>query len=184
MSYVSEARKFVGAPAKLSPDWSLEPVSASDLIEVYGYYQTVSGGLLPEALDRLHGEFDDRSLADLYKENGLFRQRDIYALRYQGNAAKALIDVQSSDFGLNLSEITNSISVYLIDPQPEYFDMIRFAVYHLALEKDKMSAPVMVFPNTYLNSCGFNTDKEYTMWTLNVPQGMESYMTWMNRYCK
>lgn len=183
MSYVSEARKFFDAPAKLPTNWVLESATASDLIEFYGYYQMISGGLLPEALDMVPADFDDQSLAEIYQENGLSRRRNLYALRYLG-APKALIDVQFSDFGLNLSEITNSISVYMIDPQIKYFDMVRFAVNDLAIQNDKMSVPVMVFPNTYLLNCGFEADKEYIMWTINVPDSIESYMTWMNRCCR
>ncbi len=183
MSYVSEARKFFGADSDLPPDWTLAPSVSSDLIEFYGYYQMISGGLLPEALDLVPECFDDQSLAETYQESGMLRQRTLYTLSCQGDPV-ALIDVQSSDVGLNLSEITNSITVYLINPQVEYFEMIRFAVRELAELNSKTTVPLMVFPNTYLGRCGFDADKEYTMWALNVPDGMESYMDWMNRCCR
>ncbi len=182
LSYVNEARRFVGGPAKLANGWILEPASISDLIEFHGYYQNVSGGLLPNVLDMVPEEFGDQTLTEAYEANGLTRKRKLHVLRYE-NTPKALIDVQSSDLGLNLSEITNAITVYLIDPSPDYFDMVRFAIHKFALQQNKMSDPVMFFPNNYLNLCGFHADKEYTLWCLDISLGSESYMAWMNRYC-
>lgn len=183
LSYINEARKFIGPFEELVDGWTLEPATTSDLAEFNGYYQNISGGLLPNVLDMLPGEFDDQTLTETYKSNGLIRKRELHVLRYQ-STPKALIDVQSSDFGLNLSEITNAITVYLIDPSPDYFDMLRFAIHKFALQHNKMSDPVMFFPNSYLNLCGFHVDKEYTLWSLDISLGSESYMLWMNRYCR
>ncbi|MDX2494329.1 MAG: hypothetical protein QNK27_05160 [Desulfuromusa sp.] len=183
LSYINEARKFIGPLEELVDGWTLEPATTSDLVEFHGYYQNISGGLLPDVLDMVPGQFDDQTLTETYKSNGLIRKREIHVLRYQ-NTPKALIDVQSSDFGLNLSEITNAITVYLIDPSPDYFDMLRFAIHKFALQHNKMSDPVMFFPNSYLNLCGFHVDKEYTLWSLDISSGSESYMVWMNRYCR
>ncbi|MCD6187083.1 MAG: PilZ domain-containing protein [Desulfuromusa sp.] len=182
-SYINEARRFMGGPVGLEKDWSLEPAEKNDLEEFCGYYKKTSEGMLPEALDLLPEDLGDQTMTEAYKANGLSRRRELLALRYQ-NSPKALIDIQSTGIGLNLSEITNAITVYLIDPKPEYFDMVRFAICDQALKREKASDPVMVFPNSFLNSCDFHVDKEYTMWTLNVPQGMESYMAWMNRFCR
>ncbi|MFK5925376.1 MAG: hypothetical protein QM483_01985 [Desulfuromusa sp.] len=182
LSYINEARRFIGAPAKLTSGWTLEPATISDLVEFHGYYQNISGGLLPNVLDMVPEELGDQTLTETYKANGLARKRELHVLRYQ-NTPKALIDVQSTDLGLNLSEITNAITVYLIDPSPEYFDMVRFAIHKFALQQNKMSDPVMFFPNNYLNLCGFHVDKEYTLWSLDISLGSESYMAWMNRYC-
>jgi hypothetical protein len=183
MSYLSEARKFFGTAEKLPPGWALTTTAAPDLLEFYGYYQMISGGLLPEALDLVPEYFADQSLSETYQKSGMLRQRTLYTLSCLG-APIALLDVQSSDVGLNLSEITNSIAAYLIDPQVDYFEMLRFAVRELARQHDKTTVPLMVFPHTYLGDCDFEADKEYTMWTLNVPEGMESYMNWMNRCCR
>jgi len=127
-------------------------------------------------------EFGNQTLTETYQACGLTRKRELHVLRCQGNP-KALIDVQSSDIGLNLSEITNAITVYLIDPSPDYFEMVSFAVHEFASQRNKMSDPVMVFPNSFLTNCNFHVDKEYTLWCLDISLGSESYMDWMNRYC-
>jgi hypothetical protein len=71
----------------------------------------------------------------------------------------------------------------MIDPSPDYFDMICFAILKFAMQQGKMSDPVMAFPSNYLETCGFHVDKEYTLWCLDISLGSESYMDWMNRYC-
>ncbi len=182
-SYVKEARRFAESSTELSCDWTLETATASDIGEFYQYYKATFGGLLPDALDMVPDGFDDQTLAETFQVNGLIRQRELHVLRYQG-LPKSLIDVQSSDFGLNLSEITNSISVFMIELNPEYFDSVCSAVANLALNHKKLSDPVMFFPNNYLSLCGRKADKEYILWALDIAQGVESYMTWMNRYCR
>jgi len=182
LSYVSEARRFIGTQTGLADNWTLEPAAISDLTEFHGYYQSISGGLLPEVLDMTAEEFGNQTLTETYQACGLTRKRELHVLRCQGNP-KALIDVQSSDIGLNLSEITNAITVYLIDPSPDYFEMVSFAVHEFASQRNKMSDPVMVFPNSFLSDCNFHVDKEYTLWCLDISLGSESYMDWMNRYC-
>jgi hypothetical protein len=182
-SYVKEARKFSNAPASLAEGWTLEPAVKSDIVEFQGYYQKASGGLLIDALDMGPKHYSDRSLTEKYKANNLTRERELFALRYSG-LTKAVIDVQSTDFGLNLSEITSAITVYVIDPSPINFDMVSFAIRKLSFQKDKMSDPVMLYPSNFLKDCGINADKEYTMWAFNVPQGIEYYMAWMNRFCR
>ncbi len=182
-SYISEARRFADAPQTLAPGWGLEPAQKLDLVNFEGFYKKFSGGLLTKALDMSPENFDDTTLSATYKKNGLTRERKLFALRQQGRTI-ALIDVQSSNAGLNLSEITNAISVYMIESAPEHMAMVGYSIRHFALNSGKMADPVMVYPNTYLKNCEFNSDKEYIMWTLNVPLGMESYMAWMNRFCR
>lgn len=182
-AYIKEARRFADAPASPAEGWSILPTKDPDLVEFLGYYESTAGGLLPKALDLEQGRYNNQCLTEAYENNNLSRVRTLYTLHYHGQP-KALIDVQSTDFGLNLSEITNAITVYMIDPDPGYFDMIRFAIRSFALREKKMSDPVMIYPNNYLSLCGVDADKEYTMWTLNVPDGMETYMAWMNRFCR
>lgn len=182
-SYIKEARKFSGAPVALAEGWTLERAVKADIIEFQGYYQKESGGLLIDALDLCPNQYNDHSLEEKYKSNDLVRKRELFALRYDG-FTKAVIDVQSSDFGLNLSEITNAITVYLIDTSPINYDMVSFAIRKLSFQLNKMSDPVMLFPSNFLSDCGVCADKEYTMWAFNVPQGIEHYMAWMNRFCR
>lgn len=182
-AYVNEGRRFLNAPRDLPPNWSLQPTVESDVMEFYSFYQKFSGGLLPEAQDLVPDGFDNHDLTRLYENNGLVRQRLLLTLTYE-HSAKALIDVQTTDFGLNLSEITNAITVYMIEPNPDYGPAVCSAICQLALEYNKMSMPVMMFPGHYLSDCKVSADKEYMAWTMDSPKAMPQYMAWMNRFCR
>lgn len=183
LSYINDARKFAHALTHLKEGWTLENARKSDLVEFRGYYHKISGGLLPQALDMEPESFNDQTLTETYTNNNLMRKRNIYALRFR-DMPKALIDVQTSDFGLNLSEITNAITVYLIEPSSDFFDIVSCAIRRIALKYEKMSDPVMFYPHNYLIDCGFKADKEYLLWALDITLGSESYMAWMNRFCR
>lgn len=182
-SYINAATQFSGGSTRLEKGWALEAASASDIADFYGFYQSISDGMLPEALDMLVGNYNDQSLSETFSSNGLVRKRTLFALR-QGQRTIALLDIQRSDFGLNLSEITNAMTVYSLSSDSNDFNQIRFALYSLAEKHEKLNDPVMFYPHTWLPKVEFPVDKEYTMWTLNVPKGMDSYMTWMNKYCR
>ncbi len=182
-SFLHDASRFGTDPGELAGDWVLEKATPADLVEFRGFYQKVSGGLLPDALDLTPDGYRDDSLAVTYSTNGLNRQRQVYALRQQ-QSIKALIDVQNSDLGLNLSEITNATTVYVLDPVACHREVIRFAVCNLAIHHQKMNHPVMFYPNTYLPRYNIPVDREYNLWALSIVHASESYMAWMNRYCR
>jgi hypothetical protein len=182
-SYLRDASRFGCDPGELAGDWTLGRATAADIIEFRGFYQKVSGGLLANALDLTPEGYNNPALADTYETNGLRRQRHVYALHHQ-KTLKALVDVQSSDLGLNLSEITNATTVYVLDTLACHRDVLRFVVCGLVIRYNKMHHPLMFFPNNYLAYYNIPSDKEYTLWALNVEQASESYMAWMNRYCR
>lgn len=182
-SYLRDASRFGCDPGELAGDWTLGRATAADIIEFRGFYQKVSGGLLADALDLTPEGFNDATLTHTYEVNGLHRQRQVYALRHQ-KTLKALVDVQNSDLGLNLSEITNATTVYVLDNVACHRDVLRFVVCGLVIRYNKTQHPLMFFPNDYLAYYNIPSDKEYTLWALNVEQASESYMAWMNRYCR
>jgi hypothetical protein len=182
-AYLKDATRFGCDPGELAGSWELEKATPADLAEFRGFYDKHSGGLLPEALDLTPGSYGDDTLAQVYTHNGLNRQRQVYALRHQ-KCLKALIDVQNSDLGLNLSEITNATTVYVLDTMACHRDVLRFVVCGLTIRYNKMQHPLMFFPKDYLAYYNIPTDKEYTLWTLSVTRASESYMDWMNRYCR
>jgi hypothetical protein len=183
-AYLRDTRRFGCDPGELSADWTLERANAADILEFRGFYDKFSGGLLPDALDLIPQGFGDQELADAYAANGLTRQRHIYALRHQ-KTLKALVDIQASEMGLNLSEITNATTVYVLDTVACHRDVLRFVICALAIRHNKMNQPLMIFPSSYLDHYNIKKDKEYTLWVLDVTgQSGETYMAWMNRYCR
>lgn len=182
-SYLNQASSLGYGQGDMAGDWELTRATEADIIEFRGYYRKVSGGLMVDAMDLTSQGLDGQKLAGAYEVCGLKRQRRLYAIRYQ-KALKALVDIQDSDLGLNLSELTNAIIVYILDAEAIHRDMVRFIVSALAIRYNKMQHPLLIYPNTYAVRYRLPVDKEYTLWALDVKNGTEDYMNWMQRYCR
>jgi len=182
-SYFSQAGALGLGQGDLSGDWELVAATAADTVEFRGYYRKVSGGLMAEALDLTPQGLDWQKLTRDFEACGLQRRRQLYAIRHQ-KTLKALVDVQHSEVGLNLSELTNAIIVYILDSEAIHRDMLRLIISELALRHDKTQHPVLIYPHTYAARYRLPADKEYTLWALDLQAGSEPYMNWMLKYCR
>lgn len=162
--------------------WQIERANSGDMVDFCGFYDKVSGGLLAKAFDLTPDSFDDSSLSEAYKKSGLKRFRHLYAIRKDGDL-KALVDVQDSDTGLNMSELTNTINFYVLDQEeftPDTFEMVRCVV---AVKHNKCSHPVLLFPTSYVEKYNLVPDKYYEVWLLNLDYS-DLYMENLLRYTK
>jgi len=115
---------------KLPAGWSIEPLSQDDLMIMRNYYNGLGGGLMLNAFaleyrvmenDEIFNQNvkflfkDDYSnIRKMYQRVGLHRDSKVYAIRYEGTIKAALI-VDTSDLGINMSELLNSIKVIVMD---------------------------------------------------------------------
>jgi hypothetical protein len=182
-SYFNQAGALGLGREDLPGDWELVAATEADTVEFRGYYRKISGGLMAEALDLTPSGLDGQKLSRDYEACGLQRQRHLYAIRHQ-KSLKALIDVQHSELGLNLSELTNAIIIYILDEEAIHRDMLRFIISELALRHDKTQHPVLIHPHTYATRYRLPADKEYTLWALDLKSGSEPYMGWMLKFCR
>jgi len=162
------------------PPWELAKAQQSDIYEFQGYYQKVSGGLLPEAFDLTPESFNDTSVAEAYKASNLRRERHLYALRH-GCDLVALIDVQDSDTGLNMSELTNAVFIYILDQEvfsPKVLQMLQCI---MAVKHRKEKHPVLLYPSEYAKRHRLDYEKDYTVWILNLDYS-DAYMENLNGY--
>jgi hypothetical protein len=100
----------------------------------------------------------------------LKRQRRVFALRQQGRVT-ALLMANISDFAVNLSDLTNSVSIFVIDRSLSY------AILHQALcvaaevyETGKV--PVLLYPLSYAQHAKPAHHRIhhriYELWVLNL----------------
>lgn len=166
----------------LSGPWEVVRANRQDVCEFEGYYQNVSGGLLAKAFDLTVDSFEDQSVALEYEKNGLKRERHLFAVRY-GLDLIALVDIQDSDTGLNLSDLTNSAYIYILDTKlftPKVLENVK----HLIAAKKKCTvSSIMIFPSTYVDQYQISQDKEYTVWILNT-EFSDAYMQHLSRWCR
>lgn len=166
----------------LKGPWELARAQEPDMVEFEGFYNKISGGLLAKAYDLNPLTFEDSSVATAYRASGLKRERHLYAIRY-GMDLKALVEVQDSDTGLNMSELTNAVTVYVLDPDlftPKVLATVQCVV---CVKHNKEKHPVLLYPVSYVEKYRMEVEKTYTIWILNLDHA-DDYMAHLNRFCK
>jgi len=176
-SYLSYTSLSIGAP--LSREWSLEECSSMDLWDLNRFYRYYSGGLLLDALGLDQEVFDDEPLEALYARLGFVRKWKAYSLKHKGGLNAVLI-VNQSDLGLNLSELLNGIKVLVTNPDDMPWSVLSVAIAELMAVYHKDRVPIMFYPAEYVKAHKVPHDKHYQLWILNVQHGNE-YIEYMQR---
>ena len=163
-------------------NWELSDSIKEDLEELNIYYNYKSDGLMLKALDLSPITFMMNELSDEYKKIGLKRERFLFSLKNNG-MLKAIFMVNLSDKGLNLSDLTNNITVYVVDPDNLPSDIIH-SIIRIISEKLKMEkAPVMVYPVEYMEKERIPFERIYNLWVLNM-NNTDNYFRYLNRLLK
>ncbi|MFP4573798.1 MAG: hypothetical protein ACLFNW_12600 [Desulfobacterales bacterium] len=153
---------------RLPYDWSLSKAEYEDLCSFKDFYENHSGGQMLNALDLAANKaVRTRSdLSDQYHEIGLWRERRVFALR-RDNEAKAVIMANISDFALNLSDLTNCISVFVIDQNTPY-EILKAAIYAMEEYYAAAKVPVLVYPLSYAEKQGPAYERVYCLWAMDM----------------
>jgi hypothetical protein len=152
--------------------WSLESVEYEDLKELEAAYRQDSDGLMLKALDLMPEKTSNprSTLSDLYAHQGLKRQRRVFALRQQGRAT-ALLMANVSDFAVNLSDLTNSVSIFVIDRSLSYA-ILQQALCMAAEVYETGKVPVLLYPLSYAQHAKPAHHRIhhriYELWVLNL----------------
>ncbi len=108
-------KNILGINNRLSEPWQLTETSYEELVELESFYENESGGLMMPAMDLVPERDDFDELVREYQKLGFKRRRLLFSLK-KNNMLKAVAMVDISDVGLNLSDLTNSIKIFVIDP--------------------------------------------------------------------
>lgn len=149
--------------------WNLEKPEYEDLVALESFYEHHSGGLMLRALDLLpENDMTDRiDLAAEYRKLGLTRERRLFALK-KDNRLHALIMANISDFALNLSDLTNCISMLITAPADLPPDIARRAIAVVARHYDRSKVPVLLYPVEFAAAHAIAYDRRYMLWMLNM----------------
>ncbi len=155
------------------PDgWSLREYSNSDFRELDRFYRNRSGGLLPDILYPQYSHSNDETLEETYKRYGLVRKMKIYSLVH-GEKLKAVLVVNQSDLGLNMSELLNGIKIIITDPEYLPWDILSSAIDGLTDVYELEKIPILVYPHSYLENKDIPYDKQYVMFVMDMQYGKE-----------
>jgi hypothetical protein len=171
------------SPDKALPDgWTLAESSEIDLWELDCFYGKNSGGLLTNAMALRRVDPKEESLKDVYKRHGFLRDKVIYSLKYEGDLNAVLV-VELSELGFNLSELLSGIKVFIIDDKGPGWEVLYKAISQLFEEFSMCRLPILVYPFDYVKKRNVPYDKKYYAWVLNVRYG-NVYMHYMHKKFK
>lgn len=163
-------------PAELfsSSEWQLAPSTEGELRDLQSFYDRREGGLMMKNFNLDDGMLDSGTLLRDYSESGFSRDVTFFSLRKSGTAC-AVIMVDKTDAGLNMSDLTNSLKLFIINPLELDRTVIGRALRFLGQRYPGQGRiPTLAYPLDYARDLKLPIDKIYTLWVLNLEAG-DSY---------
>ena len=159
--------------------WQITETGSEDLRELAGFYNQSSGGLLLDALDLVPEKLYSDGLSKEYEQQGLTRLRYLYSLKRNG-LLRAVFLVNKSDVGLNLSDITNCVKVFVTDSKEFKAEILQAAISKIANKTDKKDFPVLIYPAAFADEKQIPYYKTYNLWICSL-QYSDAYFRYLKR---
>ena len=164
---------------KLPEGWLLRESSKLDLWDLKRFYSHCSGGLLLDAFGLAQEDSGGESLEEVYSRLGFLRNRTAYSLTHKDDLNAVLI-VNRSSLGINLSELLNGITVLVTNSEDLPWNVLSTAIAQLTGVYKMERVPVLFYPFDYVKAENVPYEKQYQLWILNVRYGNE-YMEYMQK---
>jgi len=172
-------KNTLGTMRKLPKPWHLAETMDEELLELESFYENESGGLMMPALDLEPEKADFDELAKEYQKYGFKRERHIFSLK-KGNALIAILMVNISDIGLNLSDLTSCINVIILDSSDLPRGVLHKTLLVLTEKMKRKEISVLLYPVSYAEKELISYEKIYTMWIMNL-QYTDNYFKYIDR---
>jgi hypothetical protein len=167
------------SPSQLPAGWKVSETCHDDLLDLADFYDHTSGGLMLDAIDLTPEKLDCDELSTEYSKEGLIRQRQLFSLKKDGNL-KAVFLANTSNVGLNLSDITNCVKVFVTDSNQLDGDMLRAAVCFVARITGKDDFPALLYPSSFADEQQIEYEKIYHLWVCSLRYSDE-YFRYLGR---
>ena len=167
---------------KLPEGWSLRESSKLDLWDLKRFYSEHSGGLLIDAFGLAQEDSEGESLEEVYSRLGFLRSRTAYSLTHKDDLNAVLI-VNRSNLGINLSELLNGITVLVTNSEGLPWNVLSTVIAQLTGAYNMERVPVLFYPFNYVEAERVPYEKHYQLWILNVRYGNE-YMEYVQKRFK
>ncbi len=156
------------------PDWDFGPSTSSDLSNLKSFYDQISGGLMMKSLNIPPTGGEIPTLAGEYQKSGLQREISFFSLKKDGRL-KAVFMADISPLGLNLSELTNCVKVFVIDHTGMTKDLLHHYCSELSGLYDQEELPVLLFPDSAAERLSVGVEKKYNLWAVSVEASDEYF---------
>ena len=181
MAYLHVRREF-NSLQRMSDAWGMPPTTKSDLQELESFYEESAGGLLIEGLDLESSMLEGGDIAREYAEIGFKRERHLFSLKFNGNLV-AVFMINFSDIGLNMSDLTNCVNVFVLDSEELTRDTLSLALSILFIRFDQEEMPVLIYPLSYAQTQQIAYERTYALWVLSMLH-TDKYFGYLERLLK
>jgi len=173
-------RKEFDLQWKDSGPWELTPAHAEDLFDLTAFYAQRGGGLMLKCLDITPRRPDQKELAASYQQAGFQHQQNLFALRRDG-ALVALFSALRTTTGMNLSNLTNAITVLVVTPEALPREVYFTAISMLAAMYPTDKVPVLTYPDSYPDTQQIAVEKRYNLWAIDCHH-LDPYFEFCDTY--
>jgi hypothetical protein len=172
-------RPSTGSMSDLPAGWQICEIQPDDLQELADFYDHASGGLMLDAIDLTPDKLNCDNLGREYEQAGLTRQRQLFSLKQNGNL-QAIFMVNTSDVGLNLSDITNCVKVFVTDSEELNVGLLQAAIRSVAQIAGKIDFPTLLYPAAWADEQEIAYEKIYNLWVCSL-QYSDEYFRYLRR---
>ncbi|MCK5471268.1 MAG: hypothetical protein KAI99_22245, partial [Cyclobacteriaceae bacterium] len=164
-AYVPLNREYLYG--SLSNKWCLTNAEIDD-IKAFGiYYENHSKGLTLQALDLTPAKFNNNEINELYHQHGFKKDRKVFSLKYR-DKLKAVFVANISDIGMNMSDLTNCITIFILEPNDLPLTEFSAALNEICGIYENNNIPIMIYPSIYAENNSISKSKIYNLWVLDV----------------
>jgi hypothetical protein len=168
---------------ELPDSWQLTPVSDEDLLDLKTDYDERSGGLMLRGLHLLPNLVDTGKVAESYHQLGLARDRLLFALRRKEKLC-AIVVVNIADLGLNMSDLTNSVKLFVVHGGHLTNEVVDKAIDAVSGQLGLEEVPVMLYPREAAEHAGIAYEKSYCLWVYDTHRNIDHYYRFLKRLLK
>ncbi len=148
--------------------------TSGDLVELEGFYDRVSGGLMLEAMDILPEASHNKDLKETYEREHLKRDVRTVSLRKE-NELLALFLLDTADMGINMSDLSNSIKAFVVKPEKLSGELFMTTLHELARQYYNESTRALIYPSGYAEEAHISYEKKYRLWTFGLGYSDDYY---------
>ena len=123
-----------------------------------------------DALDLKSVMVDSDDLSKEYQQLGFKKEKYLLSLKSDVHL-KAIFMVTISDVGLNMSDLTNCIKVFVLDSDGLSKNVLYLTLSSLSSKFEQDEIPVLIYPVSYTEIQSIPYEKLYQLWVLNTQYG-------------
>mgnify|MGYP000566129271 FL=1 len=157
----------------ISHPLSFNRTNKEDIQELKRFIEHSSGGLMVPALDLEAKDHDKSQLFNEYRSLGMKREQFLFSLKIK-DSLKAVVIINLSETYLNMSDLTNSFKIIVVDPDGLTKKIVFLMLSMLCVKFGLDEVPALIYPTNFAEENDFPIEKIYNLWILNM-QHLDTY---------